>query len=371
MSFASSEASDDGVERDLADLDGVGHGAITPWSDVQSVGSMTVPKPRRRRRRRCWVERGDDAARAAAGDEAAWRPRPSGPSSRDANWPVGGVRLHLGEGHPAELALPRAVPQSSDGVVDVGGDDEHVGAEGAGEQGGGEVLVDDGLDAAQPAVGLAHDGDAAAAGRDDDVAGARAARAAGPASSTSSGSGEATTRRQPFSPRSSHVCAVVDQRLRLLAGEVAADRLGRVGEAGVVAVDERAGDERGDGAVDAARRRSAASRASRMVKPIVPCVWAPHQSSGTGRHDVRGELVLDQQVADLRAVAVGDDDLVAGGDEVGDAARIATPTASIWAAGVALPSGAVIALPPRASRTRTSATSSRAVRSGAGARSRP
>ena len=88
-------------------------------------------------------------------------------------------------------------------MVDVGGDDEHVGREGAGEQRGGEVLVDDGLDAAQAAVRLTDDGDAAAAGRDDDVAGLDE-HATGPTSSTSSGSGEATTRRQPFSPRSSH-----------------------------------------------------------------------------------------------------------------------------------------------------------------------
>ena len=39
---------------------------------------------------------------------------------------------------------------------------------------------------------------------------------------------------------------------------------------------------------------------------------------GHRRHDRGGELVLDEQVADLRAVAVGEDDLVAGRDEVGD-----------------------------------------------------
>ena len=36
------------------------------------------------------------------------------------------------------------------------------------------------------------------------------------------------------------------------------------------------------------------------------------------RHDVRGELVLDEEVADLGPVAVRDDDLVAGGDELGE-----------------------------------------------------
>ena len=55
-----------------------------------------------------------------------------------------------------------------------------------------------------------------------------------------------------------------------------------------------------------------------MVKPMVAWVCAPHQSSGHRRHDCGGELVLDEQVADLRAVAVREDDLVAGRDEVGD-----------------------------------------------------
>jgi hypothetical protein len=52
------------------------------------------------------------------------------------------------------------------------------------------------------------------------------------------------------------------------------------------------------------------------MKPIVPCVWAPHQSSGTGGTQWR-ELVLDEQVADLRAIAVGEDEFVAGLDESG------------------------------------------------------
>ena len=47
------------------------------------------------------------------------------------------------------------------------------------------------------------------------------------------------------------------------------------------------------------------------------------------RDDGGGELVLDQQVADLGAVAVGEHDLVPGCDQVGDAA-IATSAAAIW-----------------------------------------
>ena len=93
-----------------------------------------------------------------------------GPMEPDANWPSAACAAHLGEGDAAEVALPRGAPVDG-GVVDVGGDDEHVGVEGAGEQGGREVLVDDGLDPADAAVRVADDGDAAPAGGDDDVAG--------------------------------------------------------------------------------------------------------------------------------------------------------------------------------------------------------
>ncbi len=168
-----------------------------------------------------------------------------GPIDPDANWPSAAYAAQLGEGDPAELALLRGAPVDR-GVVDVGGDDEHVGLEGAGEQGGGEVLVDDGLDAAEPAVGLAHHGDAAAAGRDDDVAGLeqRAHRADVEHLERLGGGHDAAPAL--LAAVLPHL-AVVDQRLRLLAGQVAADRLARVGEVRVVAVDERAGDEGGDG----------------------------------------------------------------------------------------------------------------------------
>ena len=54
-------------------------------------------------------------------------------------------------------------------MLDVGGDDEHVRAGGAGEHDRGEVLVDDGLDALDRAVGQPHHRYAAATGSDDDV----------------------------------------------------------------------------------------------------------------------------------------------------------------------------------------------------------
>ena len=110
--------------------------------------------------------------------------------------------------------------------------------------------------------------------------------------------------------------AVVDEGLRLLAREVAPDRLARVGEARVVAVDEGAGDEGGHGGVEPGiAQRVVEGVQDREAERPLGLGAAPVQRDR--RHDVGGELVLDQDVADLRAVAVGDDQLVAGGDQSG------------------------------------------------------
>ena len=116
---------------------------------------------------------------------------------------------------------------AGDGVRDVGRDDEHVGVDGAGEQGRREVLVDDRLDAVHGAVGAADDGDAPAAGRDDDVTGGeeRVERVRlEDLDRLRGGDDAAPALLAAVLP----ALAVVDERLRLLAGEEAADRLGRV-----------------------------------------------------------------------------------------------------------------------------------------------
>ena len=56
-------------------------------------------------------------------------------------------------------------------AVDVGQQQQRIGAELVGEQGGREVLVDDGLDAVQGAVGSRRHGNSAAARADHDDAG--------------------------------------------------------------------------------------------------------------------------------------------------------------------------------------------------------
>src|SRR4051794_39794419 len=62
--------------------------------------------------------------------------------------PGGGVLAQLGDGHPAQRPRGRR-PEVDHYVGDVGGDDQGVGVDLAGQDRGGEVLVDDGLDAAQ------------------------------------------------------------------------------------------------------------------------------------------------------------------------------------------------------------------------------
>ena len=71
----------------------------------------------------------------------------------------------------AEQLIESLDVHSTDRVLDVGGDHQGVGPDGAGQQRRREVLVDDRLDAVHVAVGLADDGYAAAPGSDDDVAG--------------------------------------------------------------------------------------------------------------------------------------------------------------------------------------------------------
>lgn len=181
------------------------------------------------------------------------------------------------------------------------------------EQCRGEVLVDDRLDAAQAAVLLADDRDAAAAGGDDDVArldegadGAEVEDLAG-------------FRRGDDSPPALvaavlPLLTVVDHLLGLVGRQVATDRLGGRLEVGVVGCDPGAGDEGRNRTGDTATGERGLERVEdgEADRPL-RLRAAPVERHR--RDDVGGDLVLDEQVAHLGSVAVGEHDLVAGPDE--------------------------------------------------------
>ena len=111
--------------------------------------------------------------------------------------------------------------------------------------------------------------------------------------------------------------AVLDQQLRLLGREEPADGLGRLREPRVVAVDERAGHHRRGPAQHAPAQQRRVQRVHQHeAERRLGLRAAPVQRDR--RYDGGGELVLDQQVADLRAVAVGDHDLDVVGQQVRD-----------------------------------------------------
>src|SRR6478736_5426019 len=294
------------------------------------------------------VESCDDRARTARADEAqgGLDLRAHGARREVAG---GGIRLHLGERDPADVVGVGRAP-AGDGVRDVGRDDERVGVDGAGEQGGREVLVDNRLDAVHGAVTAADDGDATTAGRDDDVTSGEE-RVERMRLEDLDGLGGGDDATPALLAAVLPALAVVDERLGLLAGQEAPDRLRRVGEAGSSASTRVR-------VMIAATGRStwraarAPSRVSSSVKPIVPCVWAPHQSSGTGGTTCAASSFLTRRLPTWGPLPCV---MTTSWPAATSSARwwLATAMASSWAWGVALPSGPVMALPPSATSTLT------------------
>ncbi len=201
-------------------------------------------------------------------------------------------------------------------VLDVGGDHEHLRASVPREQRGREVLVDDGLDPAQRPVRVAHHRDPASAGAHHDVPGVGQGRDRGRVEHLDRLRGG----DHPPPALGAAVLpdlAVLHQGAGLVLGQVATDRLGRVREAGVVPVDERSGHHSGRTPVGSAVRKRLVQRVEdQEADGALRLRAAPVQRDR--RDDVRGELVLHQQVADLRAVAVGEHHVDATGHQVGD-----------------------------------------------------
>ena len=202
-------------------------------------------------------------------------------------------------------------------MLDVGGDDQDVGQDGAREQCGREVLVDHRLDTGDRPVLVAHARDAAAAGGHHDVSGGHEREGGGGVQDLKRlGRGD-----HPAPPARATVLpglAVLDQRRGLVGRQVAADRLDRVSEAGVGAVDKGASHQRRGRPPQSARRQGALERTEQQE----PDRALRLRDAPVQRHrwdDGGSHLVLHQQVADLGAVAVGEHQVVAMGDQVGDA----------------------------------------------------
>src|SRR6185295_6286125 len=262
---------------------------------------------------------GDDAAAAGAalreGDERLdLRPHAAG-----AEVALGRVSLGLGDGDAVEPLLVGLAEADRD-ARHAGRDHQQVGAHLDREQGGGAVLVDHRLDAAQIAAGDLLDRDAAAAAGDDERAFARQ-----PLDDRRLDDALGLRRRDRAPPAA---VAVLHHRPAELGGERArdlllherADRLGRLLKRGVVAVDERLRHERDDRDADAAALQRVAERvleheADRALG-VADRVLHRHR-----RHLAVGDLGAAQDEADLRAVAVRQHDVPAGGDHRRDVRR--------------------------------------------------
>src|SRR5829696_3821342 len=173
-------------------------------------------------------------------------------------------------------------------------------------------------------------------------------------STTDRGWGEATTRRHPFSPRSSHTCPSATNR--------SASSRGRKRPTGFVG-SRKPGSSASTSvrvtrpAVRWGRPRasSAASSSSARVKAIVAWVCATFQSSGTGGTTWAAISFLTSRLPTWGPLPW-----------VSTTSTPAATTSATWpaasrmasrcAAGVADPSGPVIALPPRAITTRRDVT---------------
>ena len=83
-----------------------------------------------------------------------------GPIEPDAKWPAAAY-ASISPRVTRPMSWASGVPQPATACATSVAMTSDVGVDGAGEQGGREVLVDDRLDAVDAAVGAAHDGDAA------------------------------------------------------------------------------------------------------------------------------------------------------------------------------------------------------------------
>ncbi len=204
-------------------------------------------------------------------------------------------------------------------LLDRGGNHQQVGRNRLGQDGRGEVLVDHRSHPAQVALFVGHHRNAAAARRDDHVAvldqvlddfgfddanGFRRGHDPAPAAAGVLDHG-------PF--LDAHAVLGLGARVEL------ADGLARLGKGGVIAVHQRLGDDGGDGLLQA-------PAAELVFEGLLNLV--AERALSVGDDGIERDLVEDaarvfaaqQDEADLRAVAVRDDDAVAAFQQVRDMA---------------------------------------------------
>ena len=203
-------------------------------------------------------------------------------------------------------------------MVDRREDEQIVRADGLGQARGGKVLVDDGVYAIVIPVRIAHDGHTAAAAGDDDILTVEQVQDRAPL-----GDIHRFRRGDDAPPAAAGVLLHAQGRIvahHLLRGGLVvkrADGLRRLVERGVVRVDDDLRDDRRHLPGHAAR----AQRTAHALLEVVADIALTHSRALRQRHGrdlgvrFRGGVERRLDHADLRAVAVADDDLVALMDE--------------------------------------------------------
>ena len=188
-----------------------------------------------------------------------------------------------------------------------------------GEQRRGEVLVDHRVDAGERAA-APHHGHAAAARADDEGAGLGEV-AHGLELDDLPGLGAGHDAAPAAARVLAHGEALLEHHLpRLGLGVEGADRLGGRGEGLVLGVDGHLGDDGHHRHLELALAQVVGQRLRRHVADLALALGAADVHRHR-RHRLGGERVLDQQVADLGAVAVREHDPPAVLDELRDAAH--------------------------------------------------
>ena len=230
------------------------------------------------------------------------------------------IFLAVGDRHGGELLLVGLIEVYAH-RVHCGEDDETVCAHVLRQQGACAILIDDRRDAAKAVLGL-DDGDAAAADSDDDVAGAHELIDNVQLNDALGDGGGNDTTVAAACVLNEDEAFFFGDLLGLFLGVEAADGLRGMLEAGILLIDD---DLRHDGRTFLIYAAVLQLMLNSLLKMIADVALRHCAAFGEGHERgvpalVRGELHREVYHADLRAIAVADDDLIALLDEVYDGA---------------------------------------------------